>query len=429
MRNFAVFAAAASVAFSAGAGSASAQIIAIQNARIVTGAGPVIDNGSIVIRNGVIASVGVGAPSPEGASVVDAAGATVTAGFIAPFTQLGLQELGLDAEANDSSPRGEFALSASLDALDAYNPNATGIAVTRAGGVTRALIAPQPGTGLFGGQGAFIDLSGRIGSVMKPKAAQFAVMGYGGASRAGDTRMGSWALLRETLDEAASYAANPRDYVTRQRDSRFSLPDLKALGPVLTGVQPLIVRVDGAAEIRTLLRLKNDYRLNVVILGGAEAWRVAREIAAANVPVILDATANLPGEFEDMGATLANAGRLHAAGVRIAFENPDGYNARLLPQLAGNAVANGLPYDAAIAALTINPATIFGVADRVGTLEVGKVADIVVWDGDPLEVTTRPIAVFIEGRSMSLENRQTKLRDRYRDLSRGALPHPYRGKD
>lgn len=410
------------------AAPASAQVIAIQNARVYTmGPAGVIDNGDVIIRNGVISAVGVDLPAPEGASVIDAAGRVVTPGFFAPWSQLGLVEIGLDDESNDSSPKGDFPLSAALDALDAYNPNSTVIAVARAGGVTRTLTAPEPGGGLFGGKAAVVDLSGRIGSVTKPNAAQVLAMGYSGAAREGDTRMGAWAVLREYLDEAISYAANPRDYVMRNRDQRFSISDLKALGPVVSGEQPLIVSVNGAADIRNLLRLKNDYRLKVIIRGGSEAWRAAREIAAANVPVIIDTTANLPYQFEDLGSTLANAARLNGAGVRIAFSAPDTHNLRLLPQMAGNAVANGLPYEAALAAVTINQAAIYGVSDRLGSLEVGKAGDVVVWDGDPLEVTTRPVQVLIDGRAMSLENRQTKLRDRYKDLSRGDLPHAYRG--
>jgi len=410
------------------AAPASAQVIAVQNARVYTmGAAGVIENGDVIVRNGVISAVGVDLPAPEGASVIDAAGRVVTPGLFAPTSQLGLVEIGADDESNDASPKGDFALSAALDAVDAYNPNSTVIAIARAGGVTRALAAPSPGGKLFGGKAAVVDLSGRIGSVTKPQAAQTVVMGYGGASREGDTRMGAWAVLREYLDAAISYAANPRDYVMRPQDSRFSISDLKALGPVVAGQQPLIVRVNGASDIRNLLRLKNDYRLNVIIHGGAEAWRAGREIAAANVPVIIDATANLPYQFEDLGSTLANAARLQAAGVRIAIDAPDTHNLRLLPQMAGNAVANGLPYEAALAAITINPATMYGVQDRLGSLEVGKAADLVIWDGDPLEVTTRPVQVLIDGRAMSLENRQTRLRDRYKDLSRGDLPHAYRG--
>lgn len=410
--------------------AAAAETIVIQNAKIMT-SGPqgVIEEGDIVLRDGVIAAVGADLAAPEGAHIIDGSGRTITPGFIAPYSQLGIVEIGIDLEANDSAPNPGFPLGASLNVLDAYNPSSTLIAVNRAGGVTRALSAPQPGDKLFAGRAALVDLSGRLASVTKPEAAQFAVLGYRGAAISGDTRMGAWAMLREYLNEAAAYAANPRDYLLRNREDRYFVSDLEALGPVIAGRQPLIVSVNSATEIRNLIRLKDEYSLDVIVLGGSEAWRVARELAAAEIPVILDPVLNLPAQFEDIGATLSNAARLEAAGVTIAFFNADAttHNLRLLPQLAGNAVAHGLPYEAALAALTINPARILGVDDRLGSLEPGKIADIVVWDGDPLEVSSRPVAVFIDGRAMSMENRQTRLRDRYRDLSRGDLPHAYRG--
>jgi len=397
----------------------------------MAGAG-MIENGDVIIRNGEIAAVGQDLDAPEGATVIDAEGRIVTPGFIAPYSNIGLTEIGLDRESNDTGPsQGEgFELSAALDATDAYNPSSTLIAVNRAGGITRALTAPQAGDKMFGGQAAVIDLSGRTQSITKPKAAQIAVLGYGGARRNGDTRMGAWATMRDTLDEVRAYTANPREYYRRTRDERFAFSDLEALASVLSGEQPLFVEINGAPDIRRLIQLKSDYGLNIVIVGGSEAWRVARELAAASIPVILDPFHNLPSQFENLGATLENAARLNAAGVKVAFYNPPGFgghNLRALPQMAGNAVANGLPKNAGLAALTIYPAQMLGIDERYGTLEVGKAADLVIWSGDPLEVTTRPETVMIDGRLTSLENRQTMLRERYKDLSRGDRPHAYRG--
>ncbi|MFQ5562629.1 MAG: amidohydrolase family protein [Parvularculaceae bacterium] len=421
---------AAAVALFSGA---QAQTIAVMNGRVLTAGGAgLIEGGDVIIRNGVISAVGEDLQPPQGAQVIDASGKVVTPGLIAPFSTIGLKEISLDREGNDAGPREGYPLSAALDALDAYNPASTLLDVNRAGGITRALSAPEPGDKLFGGQAAVIDLSGTAQSVTKPRAAQIAVLGYSGAARSGDTRMGAMATMREYLDQALSYAADPRDYVRRQRAERFSISDLKALGPVVAGDQPLIVSAYRAADIRNVIRLKNEYRLKVILLGGSEAWEVAGDLAAADIPVILDPLANLPSGFEDMGATLKNAARLHGAGVKIAFYNPPGFgahNLRALPQLAGNAVAAGLPYDAAIAALTINPAEMFGLGDRLGSIEVGKVADLVVWSGDPLELSSAPDAVLIAGRETSLENRQTRLRDRYKNLSRGDLPHAYRGEN
>jgi imidazolonepropionase-like amidohydrolase len=410
---------------------AAAQTVILQNARVMTmGPQGTIENGDVIFRDGVIVGVGPDLAPPPGATVIDGSNRIVTPGLIAPFSQLALEELSLDNEASDVSPNGDFPMSAALDALDGYNPTSTAIGVTRAGGgVTRALIAPTQGNRIFAGRAAVVDLSGRFASVTKANAAQFVALGYAGASLSADTRLGAWAMIRETLNEAIAYASNPREYMSR-RDDRFLTMDLAALGPIIAGQQPLIVSVNSAQEIRNVLRLKADYRLNVIILGGAEAWRVAPEIAQAGVPVILDPMANLPASFEQLASTLQNAARLNAAGVKIGFFNPPGsgtHNLRLLPQMAGNAVANGLPYDAALAALTLYPAQMYGIDRQLGSLEAGKTADIVVWDGDPLEVTSRPVAVFIEGRAMSMENRQTKLRDRYRDLSRGDLPLAYRG--
>lgn len=413
-------------------GFAMAQTVAIMNGEVHTISGGIIEDGDVIIRDGRIAQVGADLTAPQGAEVIDASGKVVTPGLFAPYSNIGLLELGLDNEANDASPkRGrDFPLGAALNAVDAYNPSSTLIALNRAGGVTRALSAPGAGDTLFAGRAAVIDMSGSATSVTLPDAAQVAVMGYSGAARSGDTRMGAWAVLREYLDEAAVYAAAPNSYPSRAREDRFAIADLRALGPVIAGDQPLIVSVNSASDIRNLIRLKNAYQLRVIIVGGSEAWRVGPELAAANIPVMLDPLYNLPGQFEDMGATLESAARLHAAGVRVSFYNPPGFgahNLRLLTQMAGNAVANGLPYDAALAALTRNPAELFGLGSQLGTLEAGKRADVVVWNGDPLELTTHPEAVFIDGREQDLNNRLRMLRERYRDLSRGDLPHAYRG--
>ena len=415
-----------------GAASASAQTTAIMNGEVHTAAGRVIENGDVIITNGRITQVGADLSAPSGATVIDAAGKVVTPGLFAPLSAIGLVEIGLDDEANDAGPqRGDgFALGAALDAIDAYNPSSVLIPINRAGGVTRATAAPQAGDSMFGGRAAVIDMSGRVNSVTKRNAAQILEMGYSGASRAGDTRMGAWALLREYLDEARSYANNPNDYVRRPRDARFSISDLRALGPVLAGDQPLVVSMNGAKDIRNLIRLKNRYGLNVIIAGGSEAWREARALAAADIPVLIDPLFNLPAQFEDLGATLENAARLEAAGVKISFYNQPGFgahNLRLITQQAGNAVAHGLSYNAAIEAITVNPAAMFGLDDQLGTLEAGKIADVVIWEGDPLELNTQPEAVFINGQRQDLGNRQQMLSDRYRDLSRGALPHAYRG--
>lgn len=433
MRNLAKFVASTGLAFAVFATAASAQTVVIQDARIHTVAGNnnsrIIEDGDIVVRDGRIVSVGRGLSAPEGATVINASGRIVTPGIIAPWSQLGLVEIGLDREANDASTRDGFELSAALDAVDAFNTASTLIPINRSGGVTRALAAPTPGDKMFGGQAALVDLSGEPDSVMQARAAQSVVIGYGGARRNGDSRLAAYAVLRETLDEARAYRANSREYLRRNIDDRFEVADLKALGPVVDGDQLLIVSVDSAVEIRNVIRLKNEYDLNIAILGGTEAWKVGSALAAADIPVILNPMANLPSQFEDIGATLENAARLHRARVKIAFYGPPSgsHNLRFLTQLAGNAVSYGLPYAEGIAALTRNPAELLGVGDDLGSIEVGKIADLVIWDGDPLEVTSRPVGVLINGKVMAMANRQTILRDRYKSLERGDLPFAYRG--
>lgn len=414
------------------ASSAFAQeATAIMNARVLTAAGDVIENGDVIIRDGQIAQVGADLSAPQGATVIDGAGKVVTPGLFAPFTTIGLEEIGLDAEANDAGPdrASNFPLGAALNAADAIRPASSLIPINRAGGVTRAVTAPAPGASLFGGAAAVIDLSGETNSITRRAVAQVLVLGYSGASRAGDTRMGAWAILRETLDQARRYNSDPEAFLRTGDATRYRAADLRALAPVLAGEMPLLVSINGESDIRNLIRLKNEYGLRVIILGGSEAWKAADALGAANIPVILNPTANLPSQFEDLGATLRNAALLDEAGVAIAFYGTESgsHNISAVTQLAGNAVANGLDYDTAIAALTRNPAEMFGVGDEFGTIAPGRAADIVVWSGDPLEVTSAPEAVFIAGVRQDLENRQSALRERYRDLSRGDLPIAYRG--
>lgn len=427
MKKLTAFAAgAAALASIALVTTAQAQSIAIMDGEVHTITGGVIEKGDVIMRDGRIVEVGADLSAPAGASVIDASGKVVTPGLFGAYSSIGLVEIGAVEDANDSGPGEGFPLGAALNVVDAYNPSSALIPVNRAGGVTRALSAPVAGDTLFAGKAAVIDLSGRANSVTRADAAQVAAMGEGGAVREGGTRMGAWAVLREYLDEARSYHANPNDYVRRPHDGRFALSDLKALGPVINGDQPLIVAINSATDIRTLIRVKNTYRIKVIVLGGSEAWRVGRELAETNIPVITSGMDNLPTQFEDIDSTLKNAARLHQAGVKISFYE-DAHNIRLVRQHAGNAVAEGLPYEAGLAAITLNPAEMFGLGGQLGSLEAGKIADVVIWDGDPLEVTTKPEAVFINGRPQDLNNRQHMLMERYRDLSRGDLPFAYRG--
>jgi imidazolonepropionase-like amidohydrolase len=279
--------------------------------------------------------------------------------------------------------------------------------------------------------GAVLRLSPGPQLIEKPRAAMFAVVGSGTLASAGGSRAGQWVLLRNHLDEARAYHSRQRG--TGPRDQLLNRADIEALGPVLEGRMPLAISAQRESDIRQAIRLGQDYRLRVVILGGAEAWRAAPELAAARIPVVLDPMANLPMSFDQLGARLDNAALLHRAGVAIAFTVPGfgihlSYNAgSALREGAGLAVANGLPYQAALQALTVNPARIWGLADHYGSLAAGQDADIVIWDGDPLEPTSAPTAVFVRGEQVSLVTRQIMLRDRYHPArSDEALPPGYR---
>ena len=415
---------------------AAAQTYAITNARVLmTGEADdprSIREGTVLIRDGEIVAVGRDVDVPRIAEVIDAGGGVVTPGLFAALSGLGLEEISLNGEGNDRSARGDTGLSASVDAADGFYADSAVIPVNRAGGVTRAYVAPDPGSDLFGGCGMVISLSSggdRIGEgrIVDRCLAQTVSLGYAGARRQGDSRPAAMNRLRRALDDALDYADDPRRYRETMEPGRLPARDAEALVPLLTGEQKMLAQVQGASDIRRVLDLAEAYQIDLVLYGAAEAHRVADEIAAAGVPVILDPLGNLPDRFESLGATLEGAAALERAGVTVAFYDGDiGYthNLKNLNQLAGNAVANGMSYAGALSAITVNPARIWG--QDGGLIAEGAVADLVVWDGDPLEVTSLPIAVLIDGEPVSLDNRQAALARRYRTLERGDRPFGYR---
>lgn len=392
----------------------------------VSAAGTLPD-ADVLIANGKIAAVGANLPQPAGATVVDVHGKPVTPGLMASYTQLAIEEVDLAHETNDTS--GDQSIdTAAFDVADAINPNSTLIPIARLGGVTRALTAPATGSGVFFGQSAVIDL-GNGPDILEKRAAGI-VVSLDSQNTQHQTRPDQWAKFRETLDDAREYWSQRARYHSPggSRDQRSARIDLDALGPVVRGEEPLIVAVDRASDIRQAIGFARAQKLKLVILGGQEAWMAAKDLADAHVPVIVDAELNLPTHFAELGAALKNAARLDAAGVTIVFMPQSGdpsHYARTLAQIAGNAVGNGMNWDHALAAITRNPAQIWGIADHYGTLEPGKDADVVVWDGDPLNLSA-PTAIFIKGAKIPLVSRQTMLRDRYRNLNRKDLPFAYR---
>ncbi|RZJ94142.1 MAG: imidazolonepropionase, partial [Brevundimonas sp.] len=382
-------------------------VVAITGGKVLTGSS-IIENGTVVIRNGRIVSVGAGA-APAGARVIDARGKVVAPGFVAVDSGLGGSEVSAVRGSNDLTNAANT-LSAAFDVSYGLDPWSFTLPVARLGGVTRAIVVPQhPGSdgghvheedtagageggyqspGLFAGQAAIIHLGQGNDILVKPRVAMAAPFGEAGAGVAGGARGAEFTLFRETLAEVRLYARNKAAYDRAGlRDLSLSRADLEALIPVANGTMPLIVTVHRAADIQQVLRLGREEGVKLILDGAEEGWLVAEQIATAGVPVLLNPINNLPDDFERRAARMENAAALNAAGVTIAIKGNEGsvHRARETRYNAGNAVSHGLPYAAAIAAITSNPARIFGMEGQFGAIAPGAAADVVVWSGDPLE--------------------------------------------
>ncbi len=396
-------------------GPALAETVLIQNGRVVTnGAAGVVENGDVLIVDGRIAAVGADLAAPRGARVIEAQGRYVTPGAFAAMSELGLSEISGSGAPNDADIEGAL-VAAAADAGRAFDPGVTAIAVTRLEGVTRAAIAPSGTASLFGGRGALVSLGGGPDSVFGASAFMVVELGETGAERTGTSRAALWPAFEAALRDAREY---PGRYRSGQGGAVLNELDAEALAPFARGQGLFLVHVEAAADIRRLIAFNRaNPQLRFAIHGGAEAWQVADELARARIAVIVDPLSNLPDRFERLSARADNAALLQRAGVRIAIApkpgDVDAHQARLALQLAGNAVANGLAWNDAFAAVSRGPAEIFGVGGQLGRLERGYLADVVIWDGDPLEVMSAPLAVFIEGVEQPLVSRQTRLRDRY----------------
>lgn len=411
----------AAVAFAVLASPAVAETVAITNARIFTmGPAGEITNGGIILRDGIIVAVGPNVRPPSGARVIDAEGAMVTPGLIAASTVLGGLEINSLSQTDDVRTH-NGRLGAGLDVALGLNPDSVLIPTARLGGVTRAVVTPDYDDGeegrdlLFAGQAAVISLGQGANIVTRSKVGMVLDLGEDGARRAGGSRAAEMGELSATLEDVRFYRTHRADYdAGATRDLLLSRADLEALIPVVEGRMPLIISVHRAADIRLVLALARDQKLKVILSGVEEGWRVASEIAAARVPVLVNPTSDLPTSFETLASTLENVVRLDAAGVQVAIVSVDpAHRVRELRYNAGRAVARGLPYAAAIEAITLAPARVFGISDRFGSIEPGKVADLVIWDGDPLEIRGEPRMIFIDGVVQPLRSRALDLRDRY----------------
>jgi imidazolonepropionase-like amidohydrolase len=456
----------AAVLLFAGAVPAAAETVAITGGTVALGDGSEpIPNGMVVIRDGrVVAAGNVRMKLPAGTQVIDATGKWVTPGIVAGFSRLGLADVNLSAEgADDTGNDGPF--NAAIDIAPAINPLYQPVAVNRADGVTRAIVAPAAGKNIFAGQGAVIDTGADMEPITARRKFQFVELGETGSNKGGGSRASAHVLFRNALREASElrrYASpieaarsgtpdqreravvrNPNEsrlYGTsaqRSEDVLLTRFDAAALVPVLQGRQYLLVHAERASDILQVLDLAREFpSLKIVLVGATEGWLVADSIAHAKIPVIASAVNDLPASFEQIAATQSNVGRMRAAGVDVSIgmvNDNDTHNLFMERQYAGNLVglqripgATGVSWGEALAMITSRPAQAIGMGGEIGSLARGARADVVIWSGDPLEGSSAAEQVFIDGVAQPLETHQTRLFERYRYLPRTDLPKAYR---
>ncbi len=411
---------AAAISFAASA--ASAQTIAIIGAKVYPVSSAPIENGTVLIRDGKIVAIGSNVTIPAGAQRVDAGGKWVTPGLINAGTQLGLVEIGQVQDTRNNAARGKDNISASFTAWEGLNTQSVLIAPARREGVTNVVIVPGGGN-LVAGQAAFLSLVEGMPTDMLVKSPVAMVAQISDNQSAGtDARGELLNRLRELLEDTKAYMRNRAAYERAEtRDFAASRLDLQAMIPVVEGRLPLLIAADKATDIDAALRLAKENDLKIIIGGGAEAWMVADKLAAAHVPVMTGAMNNIPGSFATLGQNQENAGLLRRAGVQVVITgngpgDEETFNVRNIKQEAGNAVAYGMSWDDALRAITLTPAEVFGVSDKIGSLQAGRDANVVIWSGDPFEFTSVPEHVYVRGREYLQPDRQQMLTDRYKTL-------------
>ena len=392
-----------------------AQTFFLDDATVVSKSGT-LSKTDIIVVDGVIQNRGESLAPPGNARVIS--NGWVTPGLFAPMSSLGMTDIGSSGPGNDVSSE-TSKTNVSEYAADSFNPRSVHIANVRQSGITHAVIAPRSsGDSIFAGTGAVISMTGSFASILSPEAFVMVDMGETGTVRAGGSRAAAMSQLRSAIDDS-------KDFFKRYRTQSdggdiLSRQDASAFSSAVSGKIPLLIRVNRAADIMRIIDLKSRYRsLDIIIVGGAEAWEVADQIAAAKIRVIFDPLQNLPSTFESAGSRLDNVAFLEKAGVDFAISNLTALGVTkpaTLAQHAGSAVVEGLPWDKAFAAISSVPASWFGIDE----------SSVVVWDGDPLEVTSAPIAMTINGENQSMTSRQKALRDRYNPTYDGELTYKYR---
>jgi imidazolonepropionase-like amidohydrolase len=384
----------------------------------VLAAGEWLAHASVLVEQGKVSRVQVGALGavPPGCRIVEGKGRVLAPGFVDPLTSMGVVEVGLEESTVDDTLRGEAAkepIRAALQVVDSLNPASETLRVARQGGITTAGVAPSGG--LVSGQSAWVATDG---TVRRAPLALHVRLGRAGRDAVSGSRAAVIERLRELLFDAREYARRKGDFEqNRMRTLSASRLDLEALQPALAGTLPVVVAADRVSDLRAALALGREFGLRLLIEGGREAWLVAPELAAAQVPVILQPTQNLPASFDGLGSRLDAAALLSAAGVKVLISTVgEPHNVRTLPQEAGNAVAWGLPYAEAVRAISSNVTEAFGLEG--GRVAQGQVADLVLWNGDPLEVSSRPLGMWLSGRQVPLTSRQDALFEKYRTLGK-----------
>ncbi len=404
----------------------AAQTVAIVGGKVYPVSAPPIDNGTVLIRDGRIVAVGASVTVPAGAQRIDAAGKIVTPGFVNGASRVGLEEIGSVPATREMFARGRDRVAAAFRPWEGLNPRSVLIEQTRDAGIT-AVVA-MPAGGLISGQAGVLRLVGGGGvsdMLLRGPVGMVANLGPAGGPQA-TPRAETLTRLREILEDTRVYRTRRADYERAQtRQLVVSKIDMDALVPVLEGRVPLIVNVDRASDIETAMKIAREYNIRLIVMGGAEAWMLADRLAAAKIPVLTGAMANSPNEFATLGQRQENAGLLAKAGVPVTLVgnaeggSTDAFTARNVRYEAGNAVAYGMDYNAALRAITLTPAETFGVADQVGSLTAGMRADVVIWSGDPFEFASRAEHVFVNGVQSSARTREDLLENRYKSLPPG----------
>jgi imidazolonepropionase-like amidohydrolase len=382
-----------------GATNVFAETIAVTDTTVYTGTKQgVLTNTTVIIEEGVIKAF-----NPSQLNVdrtIDGQDKVLTAGLISAMNNIGLVEVGAVASSRDASAKkGGITFDPSL----AFNAESTLIPFARKGGITHSIVVPRGGDDIFSGQAFSVLMNSEFDSVIDTQVAVIAE--FGGDSD--DSRASSLAMLIDTLEEHQKKTSKKSD------DDKEKEPTAKdkVLSSLLDGSKPLVAGASRASDILELLKIKERFGLNLVIRYAHSAVKVKQQLADAKVPVIIQVMDNLPGDFDSLHASLTTAGELEQAGVKVLLMNGDSHLVKNLRLDAGNAVSYGMSKDGAIAAMTTNIAEVFGL--DAGTIEQGGKANLVLWSGDPLEISTRVENVWIDGEEVSTESRQDKLRDRY----------------